>query len=260
MILTSTDGASFYNITPFNIVIDNLTASVWTNNRTFLLGTSGTILTSSDGITWASQNSGVTVPLVWVYYYNSKYIIRGNNGVLLTSTNAVNWTIQPTGITSNINDFSANTTNINLACDNGNIIRSTDSGSTWSVSNIGTASSLRSVRYNTAKTILVEVGDNGIIYRSTTDGATWTTQTSGTSNSLREIIWGNNIFVAKGFYGTIVTSPDGITWTVQNSNTGNNINDIIWNSTLGQYVAVGNNKTIITSPDAITWTVQNSGL
>ncbi|MHB8523417.1 MAG: beta propeller repeat protein [Limisphaerales bacterium] len=78
------------------------------------------------------------------------------------------------------------------------------------------------------------------------DGITWTSRTSGTSNPLYRIAYGNNQFVAvTGFGGTIVTSPDGITWTSRAS-TGNFLSAIAYEN--NQFVAVGSGTTV-TSPD-----------
>lgn len=64
-----------------------------------------------------------------------------------------------------------------------------------------------------------------------------------TNNSLSGICYGNQIFVAVGANGTIVTSPDGKTWTSQNSGTNSPLDAVCNNN--GNFVAVGAGGAII---------------
>ena len=61
--------------------------------------------------------------------------------------------------------------------------------------------------------------------------------------NLGGITYGNNLFVAVGVSGTILTSPDGITWTSRTSGTNNWLDGITYGN--GLFVAVGLNGTIL---------------
>jgi hypothetical protein len=74
-------------------------------------------------------------------------------------------------------------------------------------------------------------------------------------NDLYSVTYANNLFVAVGYAGTILTSPDGTTWTISNSGTAKVLCSVIY--VKNQFVAVGD--TILTSPDGLTWTTRNSG-
>tara|TARA_B110000467_G_C17805689_1_gene207367 strand:- start:140 stop:304 length:165 start_codon:yes stop_codon:yes gene_type:complete len=50
------------------------------------VGDNGTILTSSDGITWTSRTSEVTEKLYGVTYANSTFVVVGATGTILTSS------------------------------------------------------------------------------------------------------------------------------------------------------------------------------
>ncbi|MGY2954787.1 hypothetical protein ACVWZQ_002946, partial [Thermostichus sp. MS-CIW-29] len=78
------------------------------------------------------------------------------------------------------------------------------------------------------------------------DGVSWTQRTSGTSNQLNGVAYGNGLFVAVGWDGTILTSPDGVSWTQRTSGTSNWLNGVAYGN--GLFVAVGWNSTILTSP------------
>jgi hypothetical protein len=67
-----------------NVVYEN---SIW-----LAVGNSGTIITSSNGVNWTKQYSGVTENLHGITYANSKWTVTGDNNVVLTSSNCINWT------------------------------------------------------------------------------------------------------------------------------------------------------------------------
>ena len=100
------------------------------------------------------------------------------------------------------------------------------------------------------------MGDGGQIFH-TGDLFTWLPAASpGTSANLNGIFQLNNVFVATGAGGTLMSSPDGDTWTPLPSNTLNTLRGAAFCGlcTSVQYVAVGDAGTIITSSDnRVTW-------
>jgi len=62
-------------------------------NSTFVtVGDSGTILTSSDGTSWDNGNNNNTNVLNGVTYGNSKFVAVGASGTSVTSSDGVTWT------------------------------------------------------------------------------------------------------------------------------------------------------------------------
>ncbi len=104
--------------------------------------------------------------------------------------------------------------------------------------------------------IFVAVGYSGTILTSP-DGVTWTPKTSGTDYGLQGVAYGNSTFVAVGEFGTIITSPDGATWIARPSGSSSSLRGIAFGA--GLFVAVGEKATILISPDGITWTRTTSG-
>jgi photosystem II stability/assembly factor-like uncharacterized protein len=84
--------------------------------------------------------------------------------------------------------------------------------------------------------IFVAVGDNGTILTST-DGVSWTRRTSPTTQGLYSVTYGNGLFVAVGNNGTILTSTDGVNWTQRTSGTSNDLYGVTYGN--GIFVAVG---------------------
>jgi hypothetical protein len=84
--------------------------------------------------------------------------------------------------------------------------------------------------------IYVAVGDTGTILTSS-DGENWTSRTSGVTKALRTVVWGNNQFVAGGDDGTILTSANGESWSSKTSGATSSIHQIIWAS--NKFIVVG---------------------
>jgi hypothetical protein len=84
----------------------------------------------------------------------------------------------------------------------------------------------------------------------------WMRQTSPTSERLWSVAYGNGLFVAVGNNGTILTSPDGVNWTAQTSGTEHSLHGVTYGN--GLFVAVGHGGAILTSPDGVNWTAQIS--
>ena len=92
--------------------------------------------------------------------------------------------------------------------------------------------------------IFIAVGYGGTILTSA-DGITWTSRDSGTTTILSEVTYGNGTFIAVGYGGTILTSADGITWTSRTSGTTHGLNGVAYGN--GTFIAVGVIGTILQS-------------
>jgi hypothetical protein len=128
-------------------------------------------------------------------------------------------------------------------------------------------------QYNTTSTLtedapwVIKPDDNSgagrwLLVTELTAGYTWEAQASAADNEWYGVCYGNGLFVAVGYTGTlnrVMTSPDGINWTI-----GVTPVDIQWRAVCyadGLFVAVANTGTtnrVMTSPDGITWTLQTS--
>ena len=171
-------------------------------NSTFVIvGQAGTILTSSDGITWTSR-SGTSSHLYGVSYTNSTFMAVGESGTILTSSDGITWTLRTSGTSNHLNGVTyANSTFVAVGY-SGTILTSSD-GTSWTSRTSGTSNSLRGITYGNST--FMAVGDSGTILTSS-DEITWTSQTSGTSSNLWGVTYANSTFVLVGSSGTIYTS------------------------------------------------------
>ena len=76
-------------------------------------------------------------------------------------------------------------------------------------------------------------------------------------NNLNDVIYADNMFVAVGDFGSVVTSSDGINWAAQPSVTDSNLRAIT--NANGIYVAVADGGKIFTSWDGKKWNTKDLG-
>ena len=138
--------------------------------------------------------------------------------------------------------------------DTGNIVRSTDNGTSWDNATSPTANNLSGVTFG--NNTFVGVGSSGNIVRSTDNGSSFSTVTSPTSNNLFKVAFGNNTFVAVGSSGNIVRSTDnGTSW--ENTTDSNSMLYVSWS----EVSEVGSNSQIrVKSYDNSSWsTIDGDG-
>ena len=77
---------------------DEMVTELKSNDKKFVsVGDLGTILTSSDGISWTSRTSGTTQSLYDVSYGGSTFVAVGYSGTILTSSDGTTWTSRTSG-------------------------------------------------------------------------------------------------------------------------------------------------------------------
>lgn len=263
---------------------ERLKGSCYGGGLYIIVGMSGTIITSQDGVAWVEQTSGVTNNLNGVCYGNGLYVIVGN-GVILTSSDGVAWTQQTEGVgTTSLYGVLYADNQFVAAGYNGAILISTD-GIKWTKYSAGSSLYPNSLKYIngqylfctsqgrfassydgmtwTINTIYIDgvpysgsvndIAYNDGVYVAVCQSITvvsndltnWSETTTGITTQLTNIISAGNQFVAAGVSGKVITSPDGLNWTPQTSNTSVEIDSLTSSDNL--YVATGMSGTIITS-------------
>jgi len=187
-----------------------------------VVGFSGTVRTSTDGINWNSETSNASGRHLRGIAYNSSslYVAVGQAGVCITSPDGMAWTAQS----------------------------NTDVFPNWN---------MNSIVYNGTK--FYAITDTGIV-KSSTNGVAWAVESTLPSGvGAKQIIWdGTQFLVVNGnLADSLETSPDGITWTAQTTGTSNNLTDIVYAA--GLYITVGDAGDILYSSDSITWNAAVTG-
>jgi photosystem II stability/assembly factor-like uncharacterized protein len=216
------------------------------NNLFIALGQSGTILTSSDGVTWTSRTSGSSRNLWAVAYGNSTYVVVGGSGTILTSSDGISWTSRSSGTSSPLYGVSFGN-NVFVAVGYSATILSSSDGSSWS-SRSGAEGQLDTVTYGNGKFIAVGAAYNKLF--SSGDGTNWTTVSHGSTLGMKGIVYANNKFVAVGHSGEILTSSDGGTWSLSTTGGMSYMNVVFGN---GIFVGMGYNGIRTSSDNGSTW-------
>ncbi len=171
-----------------------LRAITYGGGKFVAVGDHGTIITSTDGYSWTSANSGTTARLTGVAGAftssdgNYQYAAVGSAGLILVSSNATTWTPLPLLTSQNLSAIAGNESwhfnhlpQFLAVGDNGTCLYS--DGSTWSALNSGTTNNLYAATL--AGTQIVMAGQAGTFLRLTTSGiGAVPPGTLGTTNTL----------------------------------------------------------------------------
>jgi hypothetical protein len=268
-ISTSTDGLNWVSRTsPTTRVLNSVD---YQNSVYVAAGAFGTLLSSTDAITWTIRQATITTLSLNCLAYNSttyKGVVVGNTGLIETSTDATTW-YPLSGTFSNINcvshAFGTSATYPYLIAGDGGFVGYSTSGNGYVTSNTGTTTNLRSITYNSKSSTYVAAGDNGIIL-TTTDFVSWNTRTSNTASTIYSLTYSattgavSPLATAVGAGGYFSQSADGTYWSVPTTFSTSfavTQNSLIYSGSL--FVAAGASGGIVTSTDANTWVSRTSG-
>jgi len=225
-------------------------------NGTFVaLGTDGSIISSTDGLTWTANSpisaTGVSGMKGLGFGFASgvaTYIAVGNVGAIFATTNlATFWTPLMSGKTSDLTSVSVLNASFVVTGSGGTLLRSRDGSSVDPPLVSNTTSTLRAAVFNPNPLLTnqyVAVGDAGTIVASN-DGITWnpippSAITPPLTQDLRSVTFGGataSRFLAVGQGGAVAYSDDGLNWLSASSGLSNNLAKVLF--VPGMYLAVG---------------------
>ena len=250
VIYTSTDGISWIKKVPGTV--EPLYGVAYGNGIFVAVGFSGTIFTSPDGNTWIERDSQVGSNLRGVVYGRSTFVAVGTSAIL-TSADGVTWE-RSTSMAGGFGINYGNGTFI-VVGDYGAIYTSNDLV-TWTNRKSSLALNLEGLVYGNE--IYVAWGLDKIY--SSHDGTTWTERPHDYINdTIKDVAYGNGVFVAVGWAGTLQISHDGITWISSDSIRKLMLTyETVYSIAYGQgiFVATNGGGTVLTSPNGDVWTVR----
>ncbi len=236
-VVTSVGGATWtVRSTPTNAMLRGI---CYGNDAYVAAGANGTILRSTDGTNWFLQASGATNNIQGVKYLNGLFLATGENSLLLTSSDGISWTSR----TSNAGGWlldSAHGNGTYVAVGIGARVVTSPDGTTWTRQTNGLPTgtdNLYRVAFGNGQ--FVAVGQSGVIWGST-NGADWTAEDSGTTNFLRGVVYSNDLFMAAGYNGTLLTKgagPAEIAITTTGATVSNAVSSQLIEGTANSYAA-----------------------
>ena len=255
------DGWRWRNPSP---VGTDLRGAVRADNKWWMVGGGGTLLTLDDSGNLLPVDFSTTQQLNGIAYANGRFVITTTDldgatkediGGLWTSTDGYAWTPFLTGSTDSANlNTALYAANRWIALGSGGVIVTSTDGTNWPRAASGITQSL----YGSAARagMIVAVGAGGKIITSP-DGLAWTERPSGVTSDLRAVAFAQGTWIAAGLGGVILTSPDGTTWTRATSG----ITTALYAAAYvrGAFTVAGDNGVTLTSPTGTTWTAASLG-
>ncbi|KAK3238374.1 hypothetical protein CYMTET_51610 [Cymbomonas tetramitiformis] len=184
----------------------------------WVVGEADTVLQTNDGgWTWSSFSTGLGSDQAWrsasFSNMDSGWLAGDSGRLMYTSDGGATWAHVSTGSSFTLYSVEVvSSTTIVAVGAEGIILRSVDSGSTWSSEVVPDNRDLYDVHF-------LSDGFYGTLYRTTDAGASWTVSATGTGNALLAVYFIDaNIGWAVGSGGLILHSVDGgVTWQLQSS-------------------------------------------
>ena len=253
-LLTSTDGITWReSIAGAGAIGVTLRGAAASSSALVAVGTSGSILHSTDGTRWTARASGTTTQLNDVAFGAGRFVAVGNAGTLLSSADGTTWSRQTAPATVTLNGVHFANGLWVIAASSGRIFTSAN-GLEWTQRYTGPTSTVFT-RAAFGHGLFVAVGNAGALLTSP-DGIAWTPAAGLTPENLNDVVFASGRFVAVGTGGTVLTSPDGAAWTDRRFS-----NDALTSVTaaFGQWIATGPGSTYYVSSDGATWTGRFTG-
>ena len=222
-----------------------------------LYGLVGLIGDVPPGRNWTAQTptSGITTAINDACWVTDKIAVAvGNNVVWRTRDGGASWA--QIAVAGNLLTVARVSSTVVIACGaSGVILRSVDSGATWSAVSSGTTNGLRAITVFTASRIYI-AGDSSTARLSTDGGASFGAGTSAMANVFRAIRFSGNVAVAFATVGTSAarTTDGGATWTTITIPTFNNARGMCAFDGLRAVVSTSQGVILRTIDAGVTWT------
>lgn len=208
----------------------------------FATGTANTVLKTTDGINWSGVVLGApgVVNLTSVWVDASTVRIAGDMGIYASSSNmGTSWSPNTTGAL-NVSDIEFVGTNGWLIDQIGNIMKTTNGGSSWSAQVSGFSAGLNSISFINQNEGWI-AGNSGLILHTTDGGANWNAQTTGITTTIHSIHFASSTHGWATSGGNVLsTTNGGTTWTIQTGVSTSNLLSIYFPSTTVGYAVGGN--------------------
>ena len=117
------------------------------NEKFIAVGKNGSLLTSTDGITWDNKTSGISTDLKEISYGNGEYVAVGTDGTIISSVDTETWTSRD-GASGNL--WAIDFGNGTFLTGGNNIYRSYD-GITWDNISSNSAQAIKYIDYESQK-------------------------------------------------------------------------------------------------------------
>ncbi len=266
-----------YNSPSSNINFTSITRSIKTKLFCAVAssGTTSSIMTSPDGVTWITRTAPNTNNLTSVCFAEElgtfvAVASSGSGNRVNTSSNGTSWTSRTSAANNrwssvcwspSLSLFVAVATNVSPV-NAAQLVMTSPDDVTWTIRNSYNGGSWSSVCWSQQLSLFVAVSLIGGHVMTSPDGITWTRYAAASSNAWTSVTWSRelSLFVAVANSGTgdrVMTSSDGMTWISRTSAADYAWSSLTWASELNRFFVVSSdtNNFMMTSTNGIDWSL-----
>jgi len=172
---------------------------------------------------WHAQTSGTSASLNSVFFTDSKtgYAVGTSGTILKTTDGGTNWLQEVSGTTKLLNSVYFTDATTGYAVGSGVILKTTDSGATWiAVPDFGIGEYCTSVYFPSKTTgYIMAIGSNNN-YKTTNAGSTWVPQLYPTNNHVQSVFFTDTLTGYAAGYNILKTTDGGVSWTEHGGGNG----------------------------------------
>jgi hypothetical protein len=208
-------------------------------------------------LSWQASNPPPTNSQLNAVAFGNGLFAAAGQQAIITSPNGMDWVLRYGAVNFEFEVYTiAYANGIFVAGGEGAaLVGSSDDGIYWRITG-GTITDERINGLTFGNGVFLGVGHSPSLGTAfmlvSRNGNDWVGESPPTTNELRAVAYGNNLFVAVGAMGTIITSPDATNWTTRGSGTAVTLNAITF--TGSRFIVGGNTGTVLSSVDGISWT------
>jgi len=241
-------------------IFNNMRSIAYGNGAFVIVGESGDIYASEDGISW-DQPRGNRMQVTErsaVIYAEGRFLSTRYNDKIYSSYDGleVDHSTLVLGSNEDFRDILYNG-NLYVAVTFGGAIYSSEDALVWT-ERLPEDDARNFYAVASGGGRFVAVGSQGTVFTSS-DGFSWSDVTSVATGTrtLTTATYGPQGFVVAGYGGDLYTSPDGLIWSTASSGVSRTLNKVVYGH--GRYVVVGDDGTHLTSVDAVNWVNTDTG-
>lgn len=229
-----------------------------------VVGDSGAIVTSPDGVTWTSRTSTTTNSLRSVCFGGGRFVAVGAAGTVLTSVNGITWKAEASTTTAFLSGVAYGAGKFVAVGGFGMAISSAD-GTTWQgVDTTAAGQFLQGVVFAGGRFLTygqegaMEDGEIHGTVRTSQDGLVWTTVTLPVSSDVYTMAYFRGRYYTGGRYGECFSSEDLIDWRTEDTGIYTDIYSMVTDG--HTLVAVCDGGNIRVTGNGTAWAPVTSGV
>ncbi|NDV63142.1 hypothetical protein G0Q06_11820 [Puniceicoccales bacterium CK1056] len=186
------------------------------NGRFVAVGLNGTVITSSNGTTWATQTAFTKVDIQGVTYAEDQFVAVAWDGGIFSSADGLTWNIEVSPVTNDLYDV-AYGAGLWVAVGSETTIITSLNAIVWTdesdghIANVG----FHGVGYGNGLWAVVGSPNSNVL--SGSGDGTWYPQTTGFSASHDAVAYAFGRIWITSYDGSILSSKDGVSWSSEGS-------------------------------------------